>query len=160
MSGADSDTDGADHRDCQTAWDNDEPQTPDDRTEDNAWNNRTVLGVVIFERPESVCSGYFWHNTPEELNSCDPCEINPITCFHNSTDEITGNNKITIFPNPVKDFLTIDNIQDVRTIMILKPNGQLLLSERIMDKKVDLSRLPNGIYIAKIGENVFKLIKE
>jgi len=49
MSGADSDTDGADHRDCQTAWDNDEPQDAADRTEDNAWNNRSVLGVVTFE---------------------------------------------------------------------------------------------------------------
>jgi hypothetical protein len=49
MSGADSDTDGAGARDCQTAWDNDEPQDAADRTEDNAWNNRSVLGVVTFE---------------------------------------------------------------------------------------------------------------
>jgi hypothetical protein len=46
VSGADSDTDGADARDCQTAWEDD--GEPADNQEDNAWNNRTVFGTVTF----------------------------------------------------------------------------------------------------------------
>jgi Zn-dependent metalloprotease/Leucine-rich repeat (LRR) protein len=53
VSGFDSDTDGPDHRDCQTAWDNDDPADAADRTEDNAWNNRTVFGTIEF-LPEGV----------------------------------------------------------------------------------------------------------
>ena len=43
VSGTDSDTPGPDWRDCQTAWD---PDDPDDFTEDSAWNDRTVFGIV------------------------------------------------------------------------------------------------------------------
>jgi hypothetical protein len=45
ISGADNDTDGPDARDCQTAWDEDDPAPPD-ATEDLAWNNRTMFGVM------------------------------------------------------------------------------------------------------------------
>jgi hypothetical protein len=45
VSCADNDTDGPDQRDCQTAWDDDDPAMPD-ATEDLAWNNRTMFGVM------------------------------------------------------------------------------------------------------------------
>ncbi len=41
----DNDTDGPDARDCQTAWDNDDPAMPD-ATEDLAWMNRTMFGIM------------------------------------------------------------------------------------------------------------------
>jgi hypothetical protein len=51
MGGADSDAAPGtpDLRDCQTAWDNDDPSDDADRTEDNAWNNRSVFGFITFE---------------------------------------------------------------------------------------------------------------
>jgi hypothetical protein len=45
VSGADNDTDGPDARDCQVAWDDDDPAMPD-ATEDLAWNNRTMFGIM------------------------------------------------------------------------------------------------------------------
>jgi len=45
VSGGDNDTDGADARDCQTAWDSDLPDMPD-ATEDLAWSTRTMFGVM------------------------------------------------------------------------------------------------------------------
>jgi len=56
MGGADSDAAPGtpDLRDCQTAWDNDDPSDDADRTEDNAWNNRSVFGTVTFEEYSSV----------------------------------------------------------------------------------------------------------
>ncbi len=47
ISCADNDTDGPDQRDCQTAWDDDDPAMPD-ATEDLAWNNRTMFGIMTF----------------------------------------------------------------------------------------------------------------
>jgi hypothetical protein len=48
VSGADNDTEAADARDCQTAWDDDDPAMPD-ATEDLAWNNRTMFGIMTLE---------------------------------------------------------------------------------------------------------------
>jgi len=33
-------------RDAMMAWDSDDPDTPEDRTEDNAWNNTHVFGII------------------------------------------------------------------------------------------------------------------
>jgi hypothetical protein len=80
FSGADSDTDGAGARDCQTAWDNDEPQEPADRTEDNAWNNRGVFGAITFEK---------------------------YTATNNFVDV---NSSVNVYPNPTTDELTIEGV--------------------------------------------------
>jgi hypothetical protein len=34
------------NRDVMAAWDSDDPDIPEDRTEDNAWNNRSVFGII------------------------------------------------------------------------------------------------------------------
>jgi len=51
FSGADSDDTDADpavgNRDVQSGWDSDDPATPEDRTEDNAWNNTSVFGRIV-----------------------------------------------------------------------------------------------------------------
>jgi hypothetical protein len=53
FSGADDDdTDGdpaVGNRDCQSAWDSDDPSDDADRTEDNAWNNTTVFGRITLD---------------------------------------------------------------------------------------------------------------
>jgi hypothetical protein len=71
VSCADSDTDGPDNRDCQTAWDMDGA----DGTEDNAWNNRTVFGVVTLEAG---------------INSVENTSVTSINAYPNpATNEIT-----------------------------------------------------------------------
>jgi hypothetical protein len=64
------DSDGAagtpDLRDCQTAWDNDDPSDAADRTEDNAWNNRSVFGIFTIA---SCC--------PVKVNNADKFNISP-----------------------------------------------------------------------------------
>jgi hypothetical protein len=128
ISGADSDTDGQDHRDCQTAWDNDEPQTPDDRTEDNAWNNRSVFGVVDFA-PCTTCTG------------------------------ITDYSAITAvaYPNPTTGLVTFANVQGT-TVDIMNLAGQVVMTSDI--NNVNISNLPAGIYVARIGSDNVRLIKE
>jgi hypothetical protein len=53
FSGADNDTDGADARDCQVAWDDDDPAMPD-ATEDLAWNNRTMFGIMTLVNADII----------------------------------------------------------------------------------------------------------
>jgi hypothetical protein len=72
---------------------------------------------------------------------------------------------INIFPNPATYYLTIETPQKA-TIDIFDIQGQLISSLTTSGNKADLnvSSLPNGIYIAKIktenGMSIKKFIKE
>jgi len=59
--------------------------------------------------------------------------------------------KIHIFPNPVKDILTISNGKDYSTFIVTNLNGQILLSKKNPEKSSDinLSSIEQGIYLLK-----------
>lgn len=77
-----------------------------------------------------------------------------------STNEIQKQ-KIKIYPNPVKNILTIDT-DFISKIEIYNQNGQLI--DTFFSKTINLSNLPNSVYILKIetkNENLLKrIIKE
>jgi hypothetical protein len=132
VSGADSDTDGVDHRDCQTAWDNDDPADAGDRTEDNAWNNKSVLGVINFE---------------------------VIGC-HDEINNIRDFNVIELYPNPITGIVYFENLQGKNKLELLNITGQLVLTADIENNQIDLSQLAKGVYIARIGQDIVKIIKQ
>jgi hypothetical protein len=128
INGSDSDINGPDHRDCQTAWDNDECPHPD--IEDCTWNNRTVFGVVTFQLRYT-----------SDLNE------------HNKTNLI-------VYPNPTTGLVTFENIQGKNKLELLNITGKVLLIADIENNQVDLSQLSSGVYIAKIGQDSFKIMKQ
>jgi hypothetical protein len=140
IGGADSDAASGtpDLRDCQTAWDNDDPNTPEDRSEDNAWNNRSVFGVVEFYWPVSI----------------DETMINK-----------SNNN---IYPNPAQNSLTINEINIGDKIEITNLVGlQIMLVTATSEKMdLDISALPGGnIFFVRITDaegktSTSKFIKE
>jgi len=90
FSGADSDNSDGDaavgNRDVQAAWDMDDPDTEDDRTEDLAWNNTSVFGYV----------------TLQDYDALGTVTENSMAAYPNpATDEITfdveGNVSIEIY---------------------------------------------------------------
>ena len=138
--GYDSDTLGPGHRDCQTAWDSDDPDDAADRTEDNAWNNRTVFGVV------TLAANYWeWPCWPY----CPGMEI----------EEITSKEEISIYPNPVGSTLHFE-AEGLNLIRIYSLTGVKLIEEETTGE-VDISGLKSGMYLAEINGNRFaKFIKE
>jgi hypothetical protein len=136
------DSDGAagtpDLRDCQTAWDNDDPSTPDDRTEDNAWNNRSVFGVVTYDCEGSIKGTKF------------------------------NNQKFNIFPNPASNSLSVEQIEIGEKIEITNLLGQQLLSAVAVSDKMnlDITLLPAAnMYLVKVTDKhgnvaASKFIKE
>lgn len=54
-----------------------------------------------------------------------------------------------LYPNPVEDILNI-TLNDVRNIVIYDLLGKMMLSETNPDSKINVSSLPQGIYIVKI----------
>lgn len=81
----------------------------------------------------------------------------------NEIAEITKENKITLFPNPVKDVLYIkatDN-KDYH-YQIYNASGQMVKSGKFENTKTDVSSLVQGVYLVRINnsETVVKIVKK
>ena len=127
--GSDSDTPGPDHRDCQTAWDEDLPDGT--ANEDNAWTDRSVLGVMTFGW------GYY---CPEESN------------------EMLANETLLTYPNPAGNTLHF-YINGLSTINIYSISGVRLMEVETTGE-VDISGLNSGMYLAEYDKGFVKFIKE
>jgi hypothetical protein len=73
-------------------------------------------------------------------------------------------NNFAIYPNPARDILTIDVLQDYNMAEIYSINGELLLNEDLNNQQIDISSLPGGMYFIKLntaeGSVVRKFVKE
>ncbi len=66
-----------------------------------------------------------------------------------STVDTHFQSKVSIYPNPVKDWLTIETIDCTNcTIKVYNLNGKLLYSERLngLQERIEVSHLSNGVY--------------
>lgn len=59
-------------------------------------------------------------------------------------------NNVTVYPNPVKDILTINGVDDNTTINIYDTQGRKIVSEKLKSGKIDLSDFRRGIYVIEI----------
>lgn len=79
----------------------------------------------------------------------------------NSLSDIQTENNINLYPNPSRDRINFSNIKSKTLISIYNIKGELVMSEIIyQDKNINISSLQSGIYIVKVGNKEFKLIKE
>lgn len=75
-------------------------------------------------------------------------------------------NSLTYYPNPIKDYLILSNIQEINSIVIYNILGQKVQETTLnaTQAKIDMSNLPTGNYMAKVmaGNQIktIKLIKE
>jgi hypothetical protein len=126
--GSDNDTDGPDARDCQTAWDDDDPAMPD-ATEDLAWNNRTMFGIM----PLMGCgySGSFTEQdniifpnpaTQEiQLKDIEPASI--VSIYN-----LSGMKVLETDPLNSEDYIDISNLnRGIYLVMINNKGGLKLL---------------------------------
>ena len=85
------------------------------------------------------------------------------TIYSNDILLIQNNNnlKLKLYPNPVKDKLTIENPDfKIISIKVRNASGKLVLSESISTKQTDInfSSIPSGVYFITFEENG-KLLK-
>ena len=78
-----------------------------------------------------------------------------------SVDDVLAS-KFNVYPNPAKDFLTIDsrniNISSVNVFNVL--GTKVLERKELNDNKLDISSLSNGIYFLKISADNATLTKK
>ncbi|HLF51028.1 DUF7619 domain-containing protein [Flavobacterium sp.] len=79
-------------------------------------------------------------------------------------DDISGINKLSVYPNPVKDILFFNTVENVNKVEVYDITGRILSSNAVNENKVNLSGLKTGNYILKVytetGITNTKIIKE
>lgn len=83
-----------------------------------------------------------------------------------STNELIADQKIKIYPNPVKDILHIslkNNTQQPLTIKLFTASGQIIYQQTKsfdrQDLKIDVSQLASGIYFLNFQNITRKIVK-
>lgn len=83
-----------------------------------------------------------------------------------AVNEAAKKNTVSAYPNPVTDFLYINNDTRIKDVEVYNVSGQRVLSETINAEKgsVDMRRVTAGVYILKIntekGSQSLKIIKK
>jgi hypothetical protein len=72
---------------------------------------------------------------------------------------------LQIYPNPATDIVTIDGIQAGETVTITDLQGRIVGALRATPlhnggQTINVSGLPSGVYLVRVGNNVGKLVKE
>ena len=69
-------------------------------------------------------------------------------------------NKLIVYPNPIKDFLTIKTLDRIHEIVIYNSIGGRIYSKENPTNTIDLSLLSSGVYILEIRINEITLFKK
>lgn len=102
--------------------------------------------------------GSFYHTTSNHLPVSAVFQFSTLS----STENIYTETKLALYPNPVKDELNISfsgTVNDTATA-IYDLTGRQVFSEKLNASKINVSNLPAGIYIIKIGDRTGKFVKE
>lgn len=83
-----------------------------------------------------------------------------------SVNDVNENQNITVFPNPVIDYLNINSPNIMHQVEIYDMTGKQLRISKLSSKSVQLniSELPSGVYVAKVqtdkGTETVKIMKK
>ena len=90
-------------------------------------------------------------------------ESEKVTATATLTVSVAENNEVvfTMYPNPAKDFVTIESAKDA-VVKIYSVNGQMLSQQNIIEgiNTIDLSNLNAGMYFISVDETMVKIVKK
>ena len=85
----------------------------------------------------------------DSLESCH--EFDNLFCDEIVLDiELRSKQSVSIFPNPVSDYLNIDGFENLSKLQVFDINGILLFEKQHRLNKIDLSTLTRGVYFIKL----------
>ena len=93
----------------------------------------------------------------------EPCLTEFVNTLSTNTFAL---NDLQLYPNPIKNIVSISNTSTIDTIAITSVLGQEILRKSVNDlqTEIDLSSLSNGIYFVKVSANdqekTIKIVKE
>ena len=75
-------------------------------------------------------------------------------------DNFIFNEAVSMYPNPVQNYLTIRSNYPITRIMIYSLLGDQVIDVRSNFSRIDLRELNSGIYMIKIHSNQFSVTKK
>jgi hypothetical protein len=79
-----------------------------------------------------------------------------------SVEEFKEKNKLTYYPNPVENVLTLNSLSNIQNVQIYTMLGQEVkqYAPNIKDATIDMSDLKSGAYFVKVTvDNAFETIR-
>ena len=79
-----------------------------------------------------------------------------------AVDNVVSQSSINVYPNPTADMLIVEGVSSKEEIGIYSVNGTKVLSVQSQEgiNTINVSGLPDGVYLLKSANETFKLIKE
>lgn len=82
-------------------------------------------------------------------------------------EEVTGietiptKQELSIAPNPVTDYFTVEGLEGTATVTILDITGKTIISKTVVgEEQIIVTDLPQGIYVVNVGNAQMKLVKK
>ena len=121
-----------------------------------------INGTQSFVLNES--NAIYFHNDSLTIDgvSFSLDEVTVITLSTNVGIDVTEAGSLVLAPNPVREAVTISGIgSEPQTVVFYSTAGIKLLERKAADGTViDISHLPEGVYVVRCGDAVAKIVKQ
>lgn len=112
----------------------------------NELSSALVSGSVIRETAATKTISNYSNTTTDHTPVSAIFRFTIPTGIYNSVD----NSEILVYPNPTQNYLTVKSNLDIENIRIFNLTGCEVLSSNVVNEKIDVSKLPQGIYILRV----------
>lgn len=88
--------------------------------------------------------------------------ITVIVCPDDVNEPGAATASTIIYPNPATDGITISSSNNIGNVIISDITGHIFINTGSNQRSayINVSELPNGIYLVKVGDKVYKLLKQ
>jgi hypothetical protein len=109
--------------------------------------------------PDADGNGYYLKLISTSLDNNDPASWIASNDVITSSEEITADDNLQIYPNPVSDILTINSDSEIKTLRLADLYGRVIITvyPGSQSYELNVSQLPSGIYFLRI-EGIYKPI--
>ena len=112
---------------------------------------------VYFENDEILVIEIISNAKSDRYNLAD---IRKITCREIEGVSEDSNTSVHLVPNPVHDVVMLGNFDGQQNVSIYTLDGRLVKSVEVVGyQRIDITDLPIGLYLVKIGHQTLKMIK-
>ena len=112
--------------------------------------------------PDGTGPFYFTDPTPCELNGTDETDLLLLPQTQTGIANIKVESSIFVFPNPVKEKLTVNGVKKGTLIGLYDLSGGLLqtIPAEENSTNINVSALQQGVFFLRAGEQTIKFIKQ
>ena len=98
-------------------------------------------------------------------NTCNGCDTFIYTsiyvhCDANATIDHAKLNNVKVYPNPVNSLLYIEHKGETLPVILIDNFGRTVYEGSTLDQSIDMSDLPSGVYVLKVGGVNRVILKE